>query len=428
MVTKISKHFWTLVVGDAVSFYLALFLAISIRALGLPRWWDIQAHLVAFSLVFVLWFIVFYIAGLYELRSMSFKETLASSLLRVQLINSSLAIFVFYLIPAFGIAPKTTMFIDLLVVLIILFFWRTTYFRGIATGIGEKFLVLGESAVAEELRRIIPKLRHTGLVLVQALPADTVVLDLKTSSSLTTPELQKLMLAGVRFLDLASVYETVTGSVHPATLSDRWVLENLSLQIKPFYTVLKRLMDIIIATPLFIFSLVLYPFVYLAIKLEDGGSVFITQERVGEKDRLFKMYKFRRMTGNDSGNYKRGSTELRVTKVGAFLRKSRIDELPQLLTVIMGEQSLVGPRPELPALVEEYRKEIPYYDIRHSIKPGMSGWAQIYHENHPHHGTAVELTRGKLSYDLYYIKNRSFILDLKIALKTIRTLLSRVGI
>ena len=189
-----------------------------------------------------------------------------------------------------------------------------------------------------------------------------------------------------------------------------------------------RLMDIIIATPLFIFSLVLYPFVYLAIKLEDGGSVFITQERVGEKDRLFKMYKFRSMTGNDSGNYKRGSTELRVTKVGAFLRKSRIDELPQLLTVIMGEQSLVGPRPELPALVEEYRKEIPYYDIRHSIKPGMSGWAQIYHENHPHHGTAVELTRGKLSYDLYYIKNRSFILDLKIALKTIRTLLSRVGI
>ena len=116
-----------------------------------------------------------------------------------------------------------------------------------------------------------------------------------------------------------------------------------------------------------------------------------------------------------------------VTKIGKFLRKTRIDELPQLWNVLFGTISLIGPRPELPELVKVYGEQISYYNIRHLIKPGLSGWAQIYHEAHPHHHTDVEETCVKLSYDLYYIKNRSFLLDLKITLKTIKTLLQRTG-
>jgi lipopolysaccharide/colanic/teichoic acid biosynthesis glycosyltransferase len=120
--------------------------------------------------------------------------------------------------------------------------------------------------------------------------------------------------------------------------------------------------------------------------------------------------------------------ENKVTKVGNFLRKTRIDELPQLWNVLLGDISLIGPRPELPTGVAIYDKEIPYYNIRHLIKPGLSGWAQTHQENHPHHGPEVSLTKEKLTYDIYYIKNRSFWLDVKIALKTIKSLLSRSGI
>lgn len=116
-----------------------------------------------------------------------------------------------------------------------------------------------------------------------------------------------------------------------------------------------------------------------------------------------------------------------VTRFGAFLRKSRLDEFPQLWNVIRGDLSLIGPRPEIPSLVKEYEDQIPYYDIRHLIKPGLSGWAQLYHDNHPHHASDVQETKVKLSYDLYYIKNRSVLLDFKIALKTLKKLASRAG-
>jgi lipopolysaccharide/colanic/teichoic acid biosynthesis glycosyltransferase len=116
-----------------------------------------------------------------------------------------------------------------------------------------------------------------------------------------------------------------------------------------------------------------------------------------------------------------------VTRVGSFLRKTRIDELPQLWNVLRGDISLIGPRPEFADAVQSYMDEIPYYNVRHLIKPGLSGWAQIYHENHPHHGLDVGATSEKLSYDLFYIKNRSIILDAIIALKTLKTLFLSKG-
>ena len=117
----------------------------------------------------------------------------------------------------------------------------------------------------------------------------------------------------------------------------------------------------------------------------------------------------------------------RVTRVGNLLRKTRLDEFPQLWNVLKGDISLIGPRPEFPDAVKHYTDEIPYYNVRHLIKPGLSGWAQIYQEQHPHHGVDTFRTADKLSYDLYYIKNRSFLLDIKIALRTVKTLASIAG-
>ena len=128
---------------------------------------------------------------------------------------------------------------------------------------------------------------------------------------------------------------------------------------------------------------------------------------------------------NDGGQW--GKQDNKITRVGKFLRKTRIDELPQLWNVLRGDISLIGPRPEFAEAVKQYDKQIPYYNVRHLIKPGLSGWAQIYGE-HPHHDTDITKTKNKLAYDLYYVKNRSFLIDLKVALHTIRELVSRRGI
>jgi lipopolysaccharide/colanic/teichoic acid biosynthesis glycosyltransferase len=186
-------------------------------------------------------------------------------------------------------------------------------------------------------------------------------------------------------------------------------------------------MDIVLAFILGIISLVVYPFVYLAITLDDKGKIFIYQERIGHNNQPIQIIKFRTMSVDDGGEGV-ADRHITVTRVGKWLRMSRIDELPQLWNVFIGDLSLIGPRPELPNLVKLYEKEISFYNVRHLIKPGLSGWAQLYQKTPPKFATDYDQTKVKLSYDLFYIKNRSFLLDLKIALKTVKTLLSRSGV
>ena len=234
---------------------------------------------------------------------------------------------------------------------------------------------------------------------------------------------------GVRFFDAVVLYEEVFGRIALYRVDNRWVAKHVSRYGHTLYDTLKRAMDITIALPLWLVSLALYPFVALAIKAEDGGDIFVSLPRVGKDGKTIYIKKFRSMTGNDAGSYgQSGKSQLSVTKVGKFLRDLRLDEFPQLLGVVRGDLALIGPRPETPSLVEIYEKEIPYYHLRHLIKPGLSGWAQLYHDNHPHAVTDVSATKEKLSYDLYYLTHRSLILDGTIALKTIKKLLTRSGV
>ena len=142
--------------------------------------------------------------------------------------------------------------------------------------------------------------------------------------------------------------------------------------------------------------------------MDDKGSLFYFDERVGHGNKLITLIKFRSMFEVSSG-------EKVISKVGKFLRKTRIDELPQLWNVLIGDLSLIGPRPEKIGLTKIYRDQVDFYNVRHVIKPGLSGWSQLRQENHPHHSADAEATKEKLSYDLFYIKNRSLLLDLKIS-------------
>ena len=221
------------------------------------------------------------------------------------------------------------------------------------------------------------------------------------------------------------LYEDIFDRIPLSLVKYSWFLENISTSVQKSYDIGKRLMDIVLSFILGVISLVFYPFVWIAIKIEDRGALFFVQERMGQNNKIVKVVKFRSLAEHsDEGGI---AKDPKPTKVGQFIRRTRIDELPQLWNVIKGDISIIGPRPELPNYVKKYSEEIPYYSMRHIIKPGLSGWAQIYQDNHPHHGVNTFATAIKLSYDLYYIKNHSFLLDIKIALRTLKTLASIAG-
>ena len=222
-----------------------------------------------------------------------------------------------------------------------------------------------------------------------------------------------------RFLDFQKMYENIFDRVPLSLVKYNWFLSNVSRLPKITHDLVKRLVDIILAVVFGIISLPLYLLVFIAVKFGDKGPMFFIQERIGRDNRPIYIFKFRSMSIYESE---------KITKIGNILRKTRIDELPQLWNVLKGDLSLIGPRPEIPRLAELYEKEIPYYNFRHFIKPGLSGWAQIHHIKPPKFGVKYDETKEKLSYDIYYIKNRSLLLDLYIGLKTIKTLFSRTGL
>lgn len=405
-----------------------------------------MAHLLPFSLLFVVWVGVFLIVGLYESRSIIFaRRALSATLLGGQTINVAIAALFFFFIPLFGISPKTILFIYLLISFLFVLLWRVFLFPWLGIQKVENALIIGVGSEIKELASALrkapraptcvigtvdpgnPSVVHAVKETIESQNVRFIIADLNDDRvSAAIPELYNYISRGVRFVDALTLYEEVFGRIPLSQINEQWLARNISRYAHIGYDVFKRAMDIVGGFVGGAISLIFYPFIIVAIKLEDGGPVFIAQERIGQDNELVRIYKFRTMSGNDNGQYgSSGKSQLVVTRVGRFLRASRFDEFPQFWGIVRGSLSLVGPRLEFPSLVEQYEAQIPYYGVRHLIKPGLFGWAQLHHLSDPHHATDVEATKMKLSYDLYYLKHRSLTLDIIIALKTIRRLLAR---
>lgn len=434
--------------GDIFFFVFSLWVALYIRFGEIPTSERFIAHFIPFSILFLVWVTVYFIAGLYENHTLILKSKLPSIIFNAQVVNSIFAIIFFYIIPFFGITPKTILFIYLFVSFISILLWRL--YSSVFFGNKEKqpALLIGSGEEMKELLVEVNGNNRYNLSFISSVDVhnidainiqEDIIMPVYSNNikiiaidfshekvAPLLPHLYNLIFSKVRFIDSHRIYEDIFDRIPLSLVTYSWFLENISVSPKFAYDFLKRIMDIILSFVLGIISIAFYPFVYIAIKLDDGGDVFIKQERVGKDGKNIILHKFRSMSRNEMDLTKRNGN--RVTNVGNFLRKTRIDELPQLWNVLVGDISLIGPRPELPSGVLIYEKEIPYYNIRHLIKPGLSGWAQIHQENHPHHGAEIVLTKEKLTYDIFYIKNRSFWLDIKIALKTVKSLLSRSGI
>ncbi len=458
-----------LLLADFASYYIGFILALSLRTLSLPPIENLVHHLGPFTIVFSLWIIANYVNGLYDLRLMTLNSNTRRTI-ESAIVAFLIGMFFFYLVPSDNITPKTILFLTTTIGFGIAALFRAFYLTYIGTHkLKTRILFLGVTEEIQELISIVTsqpnlgyhvsviidpdkhfqKPPHPGVELYHTLntlrPAiDTqhihtvVVAPDMSNKDEVKRELYELLFWQVQILDMTSFYEMVTGRIPPSTFSESWFLSNLQTAEHPVYTKAKRGVDIIFGVFFGLIFIILFPLLAIAIKLSSPGPIFFKQQRgeretnrmVGEGGKIFWMYKLRTMyvLAEDGSAETHGyefakKNDTRITPVGTFLRKTRLDELPQAFNLLKGEVTLVGPRPERPEIVEKLTQLMPYYPLRHIIKPGITGWAAIQQ----HYTDDIESSLKKLQYDLYYIKNKSALLDLSIILRTINVVLRGMG-
>jgi exopolysaccharide biosynthesis polyprenyl glycosylphosphotransferase len=432
------KEYKTYLIGDFFFFVFSLWLALFLRHLSWPSWQFFLEHLLPFSILFLLSFLVFQAIGLYD-KQISRKK-IPATIINAQIVNGIIGVFFFYFLPYFGITPKTNLFLYLLISSLLIVWWRLLSINVFSFRAKQKVVIV---VSGPELKEIAQELKENKKYNVQ----EVFESDLNSSSQekikekisqgfslviadFDNPEVDQIMsqlygllFSGIVFIDAQKFYEEIFDRVPLSLIKENWLLKNLYLE-KTSYDFVKRIVDFIIALPLLLVSSVFLPLIALTIKIDSQGPVFVIQPRIGQGGLIIQVMKLRSMKKSDQGVWVEEDDQ-RITRVGRFLRKTRIDELPQLWNVIKGDLSLIGPRPDIVGLRDKLEKEIPYYRIRDLVRPGLSGWAQIKQENPPQ---SVKATRERLMYDFYYIKNRNLVLDFKIALRTLRILASRAGV
>lgn len=435
-----------LLIGDFLILIASLWAALLLRNLEIPAWGYFETNLVPFLPMFVLSLAIFYISGLYEKQTKPIRRVMGVRILGAQAATAGIAAVLFFILPL-SIAPKTILVLYLIVSVAAESAWR---FYRMRKEVREEdrtpAVMLGSGPAVDELYdeirgnsryliRFVGRVETKGSAdgaLYAALAENyangvrVAVIDTSDPSVIRDlSALYGLVARGMAFVEFSSLYEEIFDRV-PLDHVDSVELLNSLPKRRAHYDAAKRLFDIMLAASL---SLIALPFIAIAAALLtlQGGAPFIFNDRIGKGGQTFRIIKLRSMLFNDHGNPELQKKN-RVTALGRTLRKTRIDELPQLWNVLMGDLSFIGPRPELPTIAEVYDRDIPQYRLRHLIPPGLSGWAQIHDADAPRGPADVERTRRKLSFDLYYLKNRSFGLDLAIALKTLRTLVAFSGV
>jgi exopolysaccharide biosynthesis polyprenyl glycosylphosphotransferase len=431
-----------LFIVDCSVLFLSLYTALSLRlqnALGVHEFFSFVPP---FTLIILVSVAIFYSYGLYDKPTLRLIRELNKRIFASQVLVIISATILFYSLPVLGIAPKTILLLYVLISSILMGIWRRYAFSLVLHYRKQKSIIIGSGEAFHTLVEELTRNPHIGITLLSVIDVDTYDMSklhtvlATTKPSSIIPDMRDLrikpyfdtiyteLFRGCVVLDIVDVYEDVFDMVPLSLINQDWVFRSINVSRR--YDGIKRFIDILISVPLFIFvSIFIYPFVYIAIKLEDGGPVLYSQSRTGKHGKPFLVYKFRSMENLPTNVLKETK---QVTKVGNFLRKTRIDELPQLWNVLKGDVSLVGPRPETPRLVEEYTLSVPFYNVRHVVRPGLSGWAQIQQHEVPKFGIDIKQTTTKLAYDMYYLEHSSLMTDLAVMLKTIKVLVSKSGV
>ena len=475
---RISKKITLLFFGDALLLYAALLATLMLRTGAIPSSKIIHEHLFWFTILFPMWLLTFGATGLYDLRLLRNIKSTCYRILRVMTINGVLTIVFFYLFPA-GIEPRRNLFLIAAIATAFIALWRFAVgrliihvspsrvaFFGISPDInnhimfllnhpqfGHKPVVAVAGAqnppmeISDYNRPLFPTipspgnmrypsssirtypLRSTNLPsLIREFNIDTVVVspEMKIQQEVVAT-LLAIIPRGIAVIEFPAFHEMITGKIPLSLIGELWFLENLIGIRQRSYEFTKRAFDLALAVLLTIPALLVMPLISLAIKVDSQGPVFFRQTRVGKHGKPFILLKYRSMVENAAlmGGLKENGNarDVRQTRVGSILRASYLDEIPQIINILRGEMSFIGPRPERPEFVKELKGKIPFYETRFLVPPGITGWAQVHMEN----DASVEDAPEKMQYDLYYVKNRSWVLDLLITLRTISIILQRKG-
>lgn len=454
--SRISKKVLLIFLGDAALLFAALYAGLIIRYGSLLTAGIVTKHFASFGIIFPIWLLTFGAFGFYDLRLLKNEKVFLYRLLRVMAINTVLAITIFYLFP-FEIEPRRNLLIIAVLATAAIFVWRYLFNLLIIRAAVNRIIFIGFN---EEMVRLAgfllhhPQLGHkpvafsSGHTQPLILPADLThiplnhdnlpraIRDTKPDMVVISPEMKgnkmtvsvllTLIPSGITVAEFPAFHEAMTGKIPLSLIEEVWFLENLIGIKKRSYEFLKRILDIGLSFIIGIISLCLLPFITLAIKIDSAGPILFRQKRVGRHGKPFTLIKFRSMVANAqslSGLKVHGQEDSRHTRMGTLMRATYIDELPQIINILRGEMSFIGPRPERPEYVEDLKQKIPFYETRLLVPPGITGWAQVNMEN----DASVEDAPEKMQYDLYYIKNRTFILDLLIVLRTLFTIVQRQG-
>ncbi len=430
-----------LLLGDISLFFTAIILSLLLRHLSFPDPEFLALHFVYFSPLIVLWVLVFYLFGLYSRQIVFFKKRILSILLLAQGINILFLASIFFFFLNLPIEPKLVLLIYFVISSIILIFWRIWIFPRIFNSFNLSLITFRSSSRELELFK---SLRDNSIFDINIKQIDFFdytknpdkfkKVFLNASVFLQDDNLKdfiKLSLFTKNFPKINIIYGdefyTFIGRIPEFEWGNiKNILPDKGSLKYRLYIFSKRLIDIflsIIFLPIILFAIFV---ISLLIYFIDGRPIFYFSKRRGYLGNEFTIYKFRTMTGTDSGTDALRS-KLKVTKLGAALRSARLDELPQIFNILKGDMSFVGPRPEILELAAIYEKNIDLYFLRYLVKPGLTGWAQLVQEEHPHHGLDINLTKRKLEYDLFYLKEASLLLDFNIFLQTILIVLGLKG-
>ena len=433
----------SLILGDIAILYLTLILTLWLRYDNLFYSKLINTHIEPFTIIFGIWLIVFYIAGLYDLQALKNNFEFEKKFWYALGINLVIAALFFYSLPFWGITPRANLGIFFLIFGGINYLWRRIYNTLLSkTEPANRALLIGSNKTAEEIAGYLEKnpqlgyqisywmkeglkdkeFEHLAQIIVSNKINTLVIPAHLKKDSESAKLIYKTLILGIEVIDLSSLYELIFLKVPLAELEEVWFLENLVKKHK-VYELINSPLEFLIALILTVLLLPLMMLIAIIIKATSKGSAFFTQTRIGKSGEKFTMWKFRTMRADaekDGPQWANYHEDDRATWFGNLLRKSHLDELPQLYNILCGELSFVGPRPERPEFVEKLRKELPYYDLRHITKPGVTGWAQI---NFRYAASTTDAYQ-KLQYDIYYIKNNSPLLDLLIILRTLKFLIT----
>ncbi len=426
-----------LITGDIALMYLGLLLALAIRYGDFSFWPGSQTRVFVrhFSFIAVFWILLLFLLDFYKIPPLKNVADFFCNLIIFSVSAGSIATIYFYLQSQPGLTPKTILALDVFLFSLFLVFWRFLVAKGLEIlGVKEKIVLIGPCSglSRKEIYRggfkLIKRFDLSSLKVSDLKKwvekADSVVFEpgLLKREKLVREIFEKLPLK-INYISFPEFYEEVLGRVPLDKVDEAWFLTDLSRPERKFNQLIKRVFDIFFSVIGLFFTVAFFPFIALAIKIDSRGPIFYCQKRIGKNRKIFTVCKFRTMKHIPGGCQKawREKEADQITRVGRFLRRSFLDEMPQFWNVLKGELSFVGPRPEWVRLAETFEKEIPFYFQRYLVKPGLTGWAQI---NFPA-STSVKEAREKFEYDLYYIKNRSFLLDLGIILKTVRIIFRR---